>query len=183
MPLVRIPDPFDDPEWLWELKWDGFRALAFIEGHECRLVSRTGHVFKSWPQLAEELAHAVRAHYAILDGEITCLDDDGRSNFRKLLFRREWPYFFAFDVLALDGNDLRGLPLMERKRRLARIMPRVESRVRFVVSRPSRGGRWASFGWPASAPRAWAGAAPRPRRPLDSGQKLRRLEQERVTGA
>ncbi len=46
MPLVRIPEPFDHPEWLWELKWDGFRALAFIEGHECRLVSRRGHTYK-----------------------------------------------------------------------------------------------------------------------------------------
>ncbi len=139
MPLVRIPDPFDHPEWLWELKWDGFRALAFIEGHECRLVSRAGHVFKSWPQLTEELAHAVRADHAVLDGEIVCLDDDGRSNFHKLLFRRDWPYFFAFDILTLDGNDLRALPLTERRRRLAGTMPRVESRVRLVESIPTRG--------------------------------------------
>ena len=45
MSLVRIPDPFDHPDWLFELKYDGFRALAHIEGHRCTLVSRHGHVF------------------------------------------------------------------------------------------------------------------------------------------
>jgi ATP-dependent DNA ligase len=67
-----------------------------------------------------------------LDGEVVCLDDDGRPNFHKLLFRREWRFFFAFDLLELDGRDLRQLPLIERKMRLKRIMPKVESRVRYV---------------------------------------------------
>jgi bifunctional non-homologous end joining protein LigD len=132
MPLVRIPDAFDHPDWLFELKLDGFRALAHIEGHHCKLVSRTGHTFKHWPYLEVELAHAVRCDSAILDGEVCCLDEDGRSNFHKLLFRREWPFFFAFDLLELDGCDLRQLPLIERKIRLKRIMPKVESRVRYV---------------------------------------------------
>jgi bifunctional non-homologous end joining protein LigD len=121
MRLLRIPEPFDHPEWVFEPKMDGFRALAHIHGHGCTLVSRNGHIFKSWPQLAEELAHAVRAHNAILDGEIVCLDSDGRSNFKHLLFRREWPFFYAFDLLACDGQNLRDLPLLERKRRLGRI--------------------------------------------------------------
>lgn len=59
-----------------------------------------GHVFKSWPQLAEEIAHAVRSMSVVLDGEICCLDADGRSNFRRLMFRRDWPFFYAFDVRA-----------------------------------------------------------------------------------
>ena len=103
MPLVRIPEPFDDRDWIFELKLDGFRALAFIEGHQAKLVSRNGHPFKHWPNLCTELAHAVRCRSAILDGEVICLDDDGRPNFHKLLFRREWPSFFAFDLLELDG--------------------------------------------------------------------------------
>jgi hypothetical protein len=57
---------------------------------------------------------------AVLDGEICCLEPDGRSDFRKLLFRREWPYFYAFDLLAVDGRDLRRLALLERKARLVR---------------------------------------------------------------
>jgi ATP-dependent DNA ligase len=69
MPLVRIPDPFDHPDWLFELKLDGFRALAHIDGHQCRLVSRTDHTFKQWPYLEVELAHAIRSDSASLDGK------------------------------------------------------------------------------------------------------------------
>ena len=65
MPLASTREPFDDPDWLFEPKWDGFRALAFIDGHRCRLVSRRNNEYKSWPQLAEELAHAVRCHSAV----------------------------------------------------------------------------------------------------------------------
>jgi bifunctional non-homologous end joining protein LigD len=132
MPLAVAHQPFDDPNWIFELKWDEFRALAHIVGHHCRLVSRRGNTYKSWPYLCDELAHAVRCQSAVLDGEIICLDDDGRPNFHKLLFRREWPYFFAFDLLELNGEDLRHLPLVQRKRRLKGIMPAVESRVRYV---------------------------------------------------
>ena len=81
MPLLRVPEPFDHPDWLFEVKHDGFRALAHIDGHSCDLVSRNGHTFKHWPQLCEELAHAIRAHDAVIDGEIVCLDARGRSNF------------------------------------------------------------------------------------------------------
>jgi bifunctional non-homologous end joining protein LigD len=61
-----------------------------------------------------------------------CLQPDGRSYLYNLMLRREWPYFMAFDPLWLNGEDLRGLPLHQRKRRLARIMPRIPSRVRLV---------------------------------------------------
>ena len=139
MPLLHAPEPFDHPDWLFELKHDGFRALAIIEGHHCRLVSRQGHTFWQWPQLAEELAHAVRANRAVLDGEIVCLRADGASDFYSLMFRRDWPYFYAFDLLSCDGQDLRRLPLTARKRRLARIMPRIESRVRYLDHVVARG--------------------------------------------
>ena len=123
------------------MKFDGFRALAHVTGHHCQLVSRNGHVFKSWPYLAEEIAHAVRAHRAVLDGEIVCLGADGCSRFYDVLFRREWPYFLAFDVLSIDGDDVRALPLVERKRRLARIMPPIESRLMFLDAIRARGTR------------------------------------------
>ena len=139
MRLLRIPEPFDHPEFVYEPKIDGFRALAHVRGHRCELVSRNGHLFKSWPQLAEEIAHAVRANSAVLDGEICCLDPDGRSNFYDLLFRREWPYFYAFDLLNIDGEDVRALPLLDRKRRLLRIMPRVESRLLYLDHVAGRG--------------------------------------------
>ncbi len=61
---------------------------------------------------------------AVLDGELVCLGDDGRSLFQRLLFRRDWPFFFAFDLLEVDGVDLRDQPLIVRKRRLRQILPR-----------------------------------------------------------
>jgi hypothetical protein len=102
MRLLRIAELFDHANFVFEPKIDGFRTLAYIRGHQCQLVSRNGTVFKSWQQLAEEIAHAVRVNDAILDGEICCLDPDGRSNFNNLLFRREWPYLYAFDLLRVD---------------------------------------------------------------------------------
>ena len=115
MRLLRIPELFNHSDFIFEPKLDGFRALTHIRGHHCTLVSRNGHVFKSWPQLAEEIAHAVRAHSAILEGEICCLNPDGTSDFNRLLFRRDWPHFYAFDVLSINGRDLTGLPLHKRK--------------------------------------------------------------------
>jgi bifunctional non-homologous end joining protein LigD len=140
MPLVRLPEPFDNPDWLFEIKHDGFRAVADVRGHICRLISRRGHVFTKFNVLTQEIAHSVRAYECLLDGEIVCLDPDGRSNFHKLLFRRDWLYFFAFDLLSLDGEDLRELPLIQRKRRLRTVMPRIDSRLRYVdhVARPGR---------------------------------------------
>jgi ATP-dependent DNA ligase len=109
MRLLRTPEPFDHPEFVFEPKLDGFRALVHVTGHQCELVSRNGHQFKSWPQLGEEIAHAVKAYSAVLDGEICCLQSDGRPNFHSLMFRRVWPWFYAFDVLSVNGQDLRGL--------------------------------------------------------------------------
>jgi hypothetical protein len=74
MPLVRVPEPFDHSDWLFEIKHDGFRALAHVERYETRLVSRRGHVFPRWDVLCEEIAHSVRcqrsrvANDAVLNG-------------------------------------------------------------------------------------------------------------------
>ena len=89
--------------------------------------------------LAEEIAHAVRAHSAVLDDEICCLEPDGRTQFHKLLFRREWPHSYAFDVLSIDGETLTGLPLLERKRRLLHIMPTIETRLPYLDHLEQRG--------------------------------------------
>jgi bifunctional non-homologous end joining protein LigD len=138
-PLIRVPEAFDAREWVFELKHDGFRALAIVEGHRCTLVSRRGHVFAQWPQLSEELAHTVKARHAVLDGEVVCLKRDGASDFHALLFRRDWPYFLAFDILELDGRDLRAEPLLTRKRILKGLMPRHASRLRYVDHVRERG--------------------------------------------
>jgi bifunctional non-homologous end joining protein LigD len=124
MPLIRVAEPFDHPDWIFELKHDGLRALAYVDRYECTLLSRRRHIYKQFPMLATELAHAVRARSCVLDGEIVALGPDGRSKFYDLLFRREWPHFIAFDALMINGEDLRDRPLLERKRRLRAIMPR-----------------------------------------------------------
>jgi hypothetical protein len=116
----RVTESFDHPDFIFEPKLDGFRVLAHVRGHRCELVSRNGHVFKR-PQLCDEIAHAVRAHSAVLDGVICCLKPDGRTQFNKLLSRREWPFFYAFDVLSIEGDDLTQLRLLDRKRRLLEI--------------------------------------------------------------
>jgi bifunctional non-homologous end joining protein LigD len=123
-PLTRHKHPFTDPEWLFEIKWNGFRSLAYVERDRVRLVSRNGNEFKSFPDLCGGLADALRGRgTTILDGEIVCLDRQGRTQFRDLLFRRGTARFYAFDLLWLNGEELRLLPLIERKRRLRELVP------------------------------------------------------------
>jgi len=123
MPLGRARAPFSHSDWIYEIKWDGFRALAYIEDGVCRLVSRKGNVFKSFPAFTVGLPDDLRASAAVLDGEIVCLDSDGKSQFEELLFRRGEARFQACDLLWCDGDDLRYVPLIERKARLRAITP------------------------------------------------------------
>ena len=76
---MRIPEPFNDPAWLRKLKLDGFRALAYVERGECRLVSRNGHTYRRCDPLRAALARKLAVEDAILDGEIVCLDEEGRA--------------------------------------------------------------------------------------------------------
>jgi len=110
MPLGRFRDPFSHPEWLYEIKWDGFRSLVHVHDGECRLISRNGNQFKSFPALAESLPAELRARSAVLDGEIVALDRHGKTQFKDLLFRRGEPRFYAFDLLWLDGGYNCGHP-------------------------------------------------------------------------
>lgn len=121
--LARSLEPFDDPDWLFELKHDGFRSLAYIEDGECRLVSRHRNVYKSFETLRNALAD-LQAKSAILDGEIVALDSSGVSQFKELLYRRGRAVFFAFDLVWFDGVDLRQIPLIERKKKLKKLIER-----------------------------------------------------------
>jgi bifunctional non-homologous end joining protein LigD len=117
-----VPEPFDHPDWLFELKYDGFRAMAYIQHGKVELISRKGNAYESFEPLRATLANL--GHDVILDGEITVLDEAGRPQFRDLLRRRGSPIFYAFDCLWLDGRDLRNLPLIVRKGILEGIVPR-----------------------------------------------------------
>jgi bifunctional non-homologous end joining protein LigD len=74
MPLVRQHGPFSHPDWLFEIKHDGFRALAYIERGTARLLSRNGNWFKSFPVLCDSLASDLSVRSAVIDGEIVCFD-------------------------------------------------------------------------------------------------------------
>jgi bifunctional non-homologous end joining protein LigD len=132
MPLSRKPAPVDHPEWVFELKYDGFRSLAIIQNGRCELISRNGHPFNSFDSLRRHLTVAVSGR-TLLDGEIVCLDKRGRPQFRDLLFHCGEPCFFAFDLLMSDGKDIRSERLTDRKQELRRLILRVpESRMRYV---------------------------------------------------
>jgi bifunctional non-homologous end joining protein LigD len=121
---------FDNPEWLFEIKWDGYRAVAFIEGGRVRLVSRTQNdLTAQFPEL-ERLAQLVKAERSVIDGEIVALDDEGRPSFSLMQQRTGFQpgkqrgarregvrvVYYAFDLLYVDGIDLRRVALEQRKR-------------------------------------------------------------------
>jgi bifunctional non-homologous end joining protein LigD len=74
MPLVRAREPFDHPDWVFELKYDGFRALAFVNGGGTKLVSRRGLEYRRFDDLRSEISLVLNADDAVLDGEIVKLD-------------------------------------------------------------------------------------------------------------
>jgi len=101
---TRIRAPFDHADWIFELKLDGFRSLAYIEADACRLVSRRGYPYKAFVPLAAAIGDALRGHSAILDGEIVCLNEKGEPQFTRLLYRRDQPWFYAFDLRGSMGR-------------------------------------------------------------------------------
>src|SRR5229473_4043566 len=133
--LATLTDrPFSDPNWLFEIKWDGVRVLARIENGALTLRSRTGvDIAKRYPELAS-LPDALAARQAILDGEIVALDAQGHSDFERLQERMhvrapnenlvaQIPVvYFVFDLLYCDGYDLRETPLLDRKQLLQRLL-------------------------------------------------------------
>src|SRR5687767_11734285 len=106
MRLVRRPRPFNHPDWIFELKLDGFRALAHFENGKAELVSRNGNTFAAFRNLAGEIAPHFKGETGILDGEIVSLDARGYPQFEDLMVRRGDLFFVAFDALFLDGADL-----------------------------------------------------------------------------
>ena len=129
-----VEEPFSGSDWIFELKWDGIRALARLRDNDSRLYARTGRdVTSHYPELSE-LSGNVAVSEAILDGEIVVLDTEGRGDFERLQSRmnvadpskslqRSAPVtYYVFDVLYADGCNLRRVPLIERKHFLKRIL-------------------------------------------------------------
>ena len=121
---------FDSPDWLFEIKWDGYRAIAELNKGQNKLYSRNGLTFdKAYPKVFDALS-SIRKN-AIIDGEIVVLDEAGKPNFQKLQnYRNKDKYviqYYVFDILELEGKSLTSLALIDRKGILKQIVP--ESKV------------------------------------------------------
>src|ERR1700749_3998034 len=120
--------PFDDPEWVFEDKYDGFRMVSEIRRGKVTLYSRNGKIIShSYIEVARAF-EGVQSD-AVIDGELVAVGKDGVSHFQLLqnALRHEAKLLYcAFDLMFEDGVDLRNLPLLERKERLKAVLPRDE---------------------------------------------------------
>lgn len=111
--------PGDDDAWAYEIKWDGYRTLAFVDSGRVRLQSTNLlDVTAKWPELGG-LAEGVHAGRAILDGELVVLDDEGRPRFELIQRHERQAAFYVFDVLSIEGQDTIELKYEDRRRLLA----------------------------------------------------------------
>jgi bifunctional non-homologous end joining protein LigD len=137
----KRPPPFDQPGWIYELKFDGYRMLAGVQDGAVQLASRQGTDCTAWfPEVAQGLGKLAGGPH-ILDGEVCVLDDLGRSDFNRLQDRARRRCFYpdcdavtycAFDLLARDGRSLIALPVQERKRQLAELLSPAPPSVLYV---------------------------------------------------
>jgi bifunctional non-homologous end joining protein LigD len=118
--------------WLYEIKWDGYRALAYVRGGECRLVSRNGNdLTERFPAIAKAVEKAVKSPECVLDGEVCALDDQGRPSFSLMQQGTGAALIYAvFDVLEIDGEPVVDLPLAERHQRLESLIDKRNRTVR-----------------------------------------------------
>src|SRR5207249_9658622 len=134
MLATLVDEPFSDPEWIFETKWDGFRSICFISNGATRFVSRNQiEMTQNYPEL-KNTARQVEVKEAILDGEIVALDEHGMPRFQLLQPRvgrksgiealrgKGQIVYFVFDLLYADGYDLRNCTVVERKTKLAEIL-------------------------------------------------------------
>jgi bifunctional non-homologous end joining protein LigD len=135
--LVKLPPSGDDREV--EIKFDGYWARAFKNGNDIQLLSRNENDFnQKFPQIVEAI-HELKIRQAEIDGEIVALDEKGISKFQLLqayeLGEKRPPlFFYAFDLLRLNGNDLTRLPLVERKAQLEKILGNKSGLIRYSAS-------------------------------------------------
>ena len=136
---AKLVDSMRPGDWIYEIKFDGYRALALRGGAETRLLSRNEKdLGKKFPEILNSIA-ALDVQDAIIDGEIVALDDKGRSSFQLLQgfdmgMVRPPIVFYAFDLIRLNGQDLKNLPLEERKAKLEKLLKKVSGVIRYSIS-------------------------------------------------
>jgi bifunctional non-homologous end joining protein LigD len=126
MLATLVKEPFDHPEWLFEVKWDGYRAIAEIQDGKVSLYSRNQiSLNKKFSPITDSLPKF--KFQAVLDGEIVVVDDQGHPDFQRLQnyqkSGRGHLIYYVFDLLFLGGHDLTNLPLLRRKELLKKILP------------------------------------------------------------
>jgi bifunctional non-homologous end joining protein LigD len=123
IPFTPRADAFDDPEWLFEPKYDGFRGLLYSASGQCEIRLQPGLRFDHLDALRERVAGVLGVREVILDGEVVALDRRGKPILRDLLRGQGYLAFAASDLLWLEGQDIRSLPLKVRKALLAGLLP------------------------------------------------------------
>lgn len=151
--LAQGGEPFDHPDWVFEMKWDGFRCLAFCQGEVLRLCSRRGNsLTRQFPELSR-LRSLVQGESFVIDGELVVLDDRGVPDFQRLAPRmhsskdlswRDPAVYYVFDLLFLDGYDLRHLTFDRRRQLLSQVL-RTDNTVRLSEALPENGKKF--FAW------------------------------------
>jgi bifunctional non-homologous end joining protein LigD len=136
---LRRTEPFDDPEWVFDVKYDGFRGICYLDQGCCRMISRNGNLMSRFARLGDRIAASLDVGDAILDGEVIAADETGRPQFYDLLRDMRAPAYVAFDVIWLNGIDLRALPLTERRWHLQNILPKGSSIISEALSVMGRG--------------------------------------------
>lgn len=136
MKATLVDEPFDDPNWRFEIKWDGYRALASLEDQDAVLISRNNIVFDKYYPLNEVLGSW---HInAVLDGEVVVLNEKGQADFNALQnWRSEADghlIYYVFDVLWYEGRNTMELPLLQRQTILKELLPTGNDHVRLSES-------------------------------------------------
>jgi bifunctional non-homologous end joining protein LigD len=130
---------FDDPAWLFEPKYDGFRGMLYLTGREAAFRSKRGLALPRFAELAQRVRQQLGHPEAILDGEVVALDPEGRQSFRELMAGRGDLHYAAFDLLWLDGKDLRERPLKLRRQALERLIPATSGVLSRIIAIERRG--------------------------------------------
>ncbi|HOT21498.1 MAG TPA: DNA ligase D, partial [Sedimentibacter sp.] len=126
--LAKLVKAIPEGDWLYEMKYDGYRILAFVEGNSVRLITRKGNdITKRFFTIASSLIDLAKGRAMVLDGEIVITDESGKTDFQALqnylkTQNSQNLTYIVFDLLAIDGEDIRGQSLILRKEKLESLL-------------------------------------------------------------
>lgn len=128
-----VNEPFDNAEWIFEIKWDGYRAVTYLLNDEVQILSRNQSSFTGRYSPVSQALQSLNLN-AVLDGEIVAIDEKNMANFQLLQNWQNTPahlQLFAFDLLWFEGYDVTSLPLIQRKDLLKKILPHGHETIKY----------------------------------------------------